>query len=96
MMKIAFEDEDSERLIYTRHSGGCRKLPPGRKSRETSDSVYAMLQSVGLYAGLPVCCLLHYEKLGRVDTSSVKEKSGRGGRPLPREVDDRIEMTIRA
>lgn len=93
-MKITFEDTELENLILLHQSKKYKKYIQDSKFLNALDRVFSNLQGAANTQELRLISYLHYEKLKRVNLSSVRVINGRVERLLFREIEDGIEITL--
>lgn len=94
IMKVTFEDIELENLVLKHQSKKYKKYLRDSKFLNALDRIYFIMQSEKDTAVLKNYSFLHYEKLKRVNMSSVRVMNGKVERLLFHEYEDGIEISL--
>lgn len=93
-MKVTFEDIELESLVLKHHSKKYKKYQRDSKFLKALDRIYFIMQSEKDTTSLKNYSFLHYEKLKRLNMSSVRVLNGKVERLLFHEYEDGIEISL--
>ena len=93
-MKVTFEDVELESLVLKHQSKKYKKYLRDSKFLNALDRIYFIMQSEKDTTALKNYSFLHYEKLKRVNMSSVRVMNGKVERLLFHEYEDGIEISL--
>jgi plasmid maintenance system killer protein len=94
IMKVTFEDIELENLVLKHQSKTYKKYLRDSKFLNALDRIYFIMQSEKDTTALKNYSFLHYEKLKRVNMSSVRVLNGKVERLLFHEYEDGIEISL--
>ena len=93
-MKISFEDEDLEELIFTGKNRKYKKISKDKVFMRALIDVYNYMDAAKCVNDLKPYSFLHYEVLKHIGLSSVRIMNGRVERLLFAEYENGIRITI--